>query len=118
MTPLRIFAGAAALLALSACAAQTPPVRPQPPSIIADAQDVLGKDARGLTALFGQPRLDVREGIGRKLQFVNDRCVLDTYLYAPRAGSDAVVTHIDARNRVGIDMAPAACIALLRAQAQ
>ena len=36
-------------------------------------------------AQFGTPDLDVREGTARKLQFLGPACVLDAYLYPPRA---------------------------------
>lgn len=126
MTLLRSSMPLAALLALSACAASTPPPAKTPPvssrpapnpylNVASTApMDLAGKDARALTGLFGQPRLDVREGAGRKLQFLNDRCVLDTYLYTPRAGQEAVVSHAEARDRTGIDMAASACAAMLK----
>lgn len=126
MTLLRSSMPLMALLALSACGAATPPpktatsvpVRPAPNPYLNVAStapvDLAGKDARALTSLFGQPRLDVREGAGRKLQFLNERCVLDTYLYTPRAGQEAVVSHAEARDRAGIDMAASACAALLK----
>lgn len=125
MTPVRLTFPLIAMAALSACGAAVPPpkttpppVRPAPNPYLGASPgapvDIAGKDARALTSLFGQPRLDVREGTGRKLQFVNDRCVLDAYLYAPRTGSEAVVTYAEARDRAGVDMAATACSALLR----
>ena len=81
---------------------------------IAGAEAIMGRDATALTRLFGQPRLDVMEGAGRKLQFASDRCVLDAYLYVPRAGAPAVVTHVDTRNPDGADVDRAACIAALQ----
>ena len=125
MTSLRIILPVIIAAALSACGAATPPpktapaaVRPAPNPYLGGGSgapvELAGKDARALTALFGQPRLDVHEGAGRKLQFLNDRCVLDTYLYAQRAGGEAVVTYAEARDRAGIDMAASACTALLR----
>lgn len=118
-----ILIGCASLAACSAAApppkvAAPAPVRPAPnPYLEASAQgpvELVGKDARALQLLFGQPRLDVREGTGRKLQFLNESCVLDTYLYAQRAGGEALVTYAEARDRQGRDMAASACVAKLR----
>jgi hypothetical protein len=39
--------------------------------------------------------------------------VLDAYLYAPRAGAEPVVTHVDARLADGRDMDRASCVAAL-----
>ena len=73
----------------------------------------MGRDARALVAMFGTPGLDVREGPGRKLQFLGPACVLDAYLYAPRRGGEAVVTHVDARLPDGRDTDKAACVETL-----
>jgi hypothetical protein len=78
------------------------------------AGELLGRDAPALTRMFGAPRLDVQEGAAHKLQFSGDRCVLDAYLYAPRAGAAAVVTHVDARALDGSDVDRAACITALQ----
>ncbi|MBO9714505.1 hypothetical protein [Sphingomonas sp.] len=71
-----------------------------------------GQSARALIAAYGQPRLDVQEGKGRKLQFAGSACVLDVYLY-PRGRGDAVATHYDARLRDGRPAEAGACIATL-----
>ena len=76
---------------------------------VAGLQGVMGRTAAALTGLFGQPALDVREGTARKLQFANQVCVLDAYLY-PRAGGEAVVTHVDARLPDGRDIDRASCV--------
>ena len=86
-----------------------PATRPQPGG-------VMGADARGLQRLFGAPRLDIRDPAARKLQFANGQCILDTYLYAPAAGREPVVTHVDARTGAGADMEWQACVRLLRAK--
>lgn len=127
MTCFRLIALAGAAVSLSACGAVTPPprtaappVRPAPnPYLGASVQapgDLAGRDARALQQMFGPPRLDVREGTGRKLQFANDRCVLDTFLYPPRNGAEGIVTYAEARDRTGADMAASSCIALLRSR--
>jgi hypothetical protein len=66
-------------------------------------EKIMGKDARTVMAIFGRPVLDVREDTARKLQFSNRDCVLDTYLYPPSLGKDAVVTYIAARIAEGRD---------------
>lgn len=112
--PLALLAGCGASIVppspLPAPAAGfTPASRPEPVG-------VMGADARGLTRLFGEPRLDIRDPAARKLQFANGQCVLDTYLYAPAANREPVVTHVDARTSVGTDMDWNACVKLLRGQ--
>jgi hypothetical protein len=87
---------------------QTVPV-PRPRGL----DDVMGRDARALAALLGNPALDVREGPARKLQFLGPTCVLDAYLYPPRGGGEAVVTHVDARLPDGRETDRGGCIAVL-----
>lgn len=102
------------LLPLAGCAA--PAVRPAaaaPPAYTAvGLERVLGQDAAGLTALFGAPNADVREGPGRKLQFSSGICVLDAYLY-PKGGAEPRVTHLDARQTDGSAIDRASCVAAL-----
>lgn len=76
-------------------------------------ESVLGRGARALTTLFGNPDLDVREGAARKLQFIGPACVLDVYLYPSREGADPVATHVDARLPDGRDMDRSSCVAAL-----
>lgn len=127
------------LLALAACSSATEPVRPLPapvrPAAIRPAspplpqpgqrrtaqvlsapglEGVIGADADALTRLFGQPRLDVREGDARKLQWSGTACVLDAYLYPADGGSRPAATYIDARRGDGRDVDRAACVAALR----
>ena len=111
--------GALALLAgcVPRAAAGPEPARPSQPARRSYSnvglESVMGRDARAVVALFGNPALDVREGAGRKLQFAGPACVLDAYLYAPRGGGDPVVTHIDARLPDGRDMDRSSCVAAL-----
>jgi hypothetical protein len=79
---------------------------------------VMGRNARVLEGLFGKPDLDVREGSARKLQFISQICVLDTYLYPPRSGGEPIVTHMDARLPDGRDMDRSSCIAALSRREQ
>jgi hypothetical protein len=81
-------------------------------------EGVMGQGARTLTARFGRPDLDVREGAARKLQFASQVCVLDTYLYPPARGGEAVVTYIDARLPDGRDVDRASCVAALSRREQ
>ena len=85
-----------------------------PPIAHQQMRGVMGADARGLQRLFGEPRLDIRDPAARKLQFANDQCVLDAYLYPPAANREPVVTHVDARTRSGEAVDWNACAAVMR----
>lgn len=128
--------GLAAMLAGCAAAVPSPPAASTPTSpavprsdpVIAvppppDAQllrlpgleSVIGATAAGLTAQFGQPRLNVQEGDARKLQFSGTACVLDVYLYPARPGAEPSATYVDARRASdGRDVDRAACVAALK----
>lgn len=73
---------------------------------------IQGATAPGLISRFGKPQLDMSEGTARKLQFAGPICVLDAYLYPQKRG-EAVVTHIDARQRDGRPIDEASCVAAL-----
>ena len=95
-----------------------PPPKPvfRPPEIqrLPGLESVIDSDAAALTRQFGKPRLEVREGDMRKLQFAGEPCVLDVYLYPLRPGSEPVATHVDARRASdGLDVDRAACIVAL-----
>ncbi len=118
----------AAATALSGCgAAIVPPAStgftsatrpPQGPSELQaqPAIPVMGLDAKALVRLFGEPRLDIRDPAARKLQFSDGRCVLDAYLYPPRARREPVVTYAEARGADGSAMDWTACALQLRAR--
>ncbi|MEO6359245.1 MAG: hypothetical protein ABIO43_01550 [Sphingomicrobium sp.] len=117
----RIIIIASALL-LSACAA-TPDPQPQPTPVAQPVQsphmvgEVLGMDSSQLLRMFGSPALQVREGVGLKMQFRGIACVLDAYLYPPPTGAGASrVTHVDARLPSGADASQPSCIAALQAR--
>lgn len=123
MTHRRRAAAISALtLSLSACVSPSgagsrapalPAVQQQNPMTnIQGLEGVLGQDAAGLTRLFGNPRLDVREGQARKLQFSGKGCVLDAYLY-PAKRKEPEVTYIDARTPDGRNADRASCVAAL-----
>ena len=118
---MRRFLPAASLL-VAACA--TTPEQPQeqlpPPTTIVPSQHVhsslLGLTASELVAHLGQPALQVREGVGVKMQFRSRQCVIDAYLYPPESGQGLTrVTHSDARLPSGADTSQAACISALEA---
>jgi hypothetical protein len=71
---------------------------------------VIGKDARGLTSLFGTADLDVFEADARKLQFGTGSCIMDAYLYPPAKGREPVVTYFEARQLDGRDADKAQCV--------
>lgn len=58
---------------------------------------IIREPASRLIARFGQPRLDTPEGDMRKLQFRDEPCVLDIYLYPLSPGAEPVATWIEAR---------------------
>ena len=75
---------------------------------------VIGADADALVRQFGPPRLDIRDGDARKLQWSGTACILDAYLYPGDHGGRPTATFIDARRGDGRDVDRAACIAALR----
>jgi hypothetical protein len=122
MTNRTLFAALLAAAPVAGCVgpaerprAVAPPVAPPPAPTYSTTglESVIGQSVRGLAALFGAPDLDVREGTARKLQFLSPVCVLDAYLYPPRAGAEPVVTHLDTRLPDGRDIDRASCIAAL-----
>lgn len=118
--------------AISGCAATTETIAPSapsaptitPPAAPAPAaqsnvglESVLGLNASQLKRKFGNPRLDVREANGRKLQFNGKACIMDVYLYAPdgRPANEKseVAAHIDARRTDGAEVDRASCVRAL-----
>lgn len=102
-----------------------PPTRPvTPPAVgfrappiqrVPGLESVIEQDAASLTRLFGQPRLAVREGDARKLQFAGTACVLDVFLYPLRMGGEPVATYVEARRASdGQEVDRAACAQALR----
>ncbi|MBN8843957.1 MAG: hypothetical protein J0H88_11985 [Sphingomonadales bacterium] len=114
---------AASTLLLAGCAGSavprpsqpvaTPKPPPTPPRIVQN-NSLVGQHAGAALSQFGKPRLDVAEGVGRKLQFAGTACILDIYYYAPRAGADPIATHVDARTPDGRDANVDSCVAALR----
>ena len=107
-------------LALAACAPRPQQLPPTPqPVVAAPASQVrsgiLGATASELVSLFGNPALQVREGVGLKMQFRRRNCVLDAYLYAPPTGGVQRVTYVNTRYQSGADADQPTCVRLLRA---
>jgi hypothetical protein len=75
---------------------------------------VMGADARALVQLFGAAKQDVREEGARKLQFANQFCILDAYLYPSARGRTPVVTYVSARTPDGRDAERNSCITALQ----
>ncbi len=104
---------------------QVPPTRPPPPLVthprapqvmrLPGLEAVIEHDAASLVRRFGAPRLDVREGDMRKLQFAGEPCVIDVFLYPLQEGAEPVATHVEARRASdGQEVDRAACVAALR----
>ncbi|GAA4711243.1 hypothetical protein H9L13_02345 [Sphingomonas lutea] len=110
----------AVILLLSACATapetETPmPTLPVTPSTHVYSS-VLGLTSAELIAQLGSPALQVREGVGLKMQFRRPQCIFDAYLYPPPSGQGVTrVAHSDARLPSGADTDQAACISAIRA---
>lgn len=78
-------------------------------------EGVIGKNEAALASIFGPPRLSVKEGDARKLQFASEACVLDVYLYPLQPRGEPSATYVDARRASdGLDVDRAACVAALR----
>jgi hypothetical protein len=75
---------------------------------------VIGADADALIRQFGAPRLDIRDGDARKLQWSGTACVLDAYLYPAEKGGRATTTFVDARRGDGREVDRADCITAMR----
>lgn len=97
-----------------------PPTRPQAPIAggprapqiqrLPGLEGVIEHDTASLVRRFGEPRLDVREGDMRKLQFAGEACVLEVFLYPLREGTEPVATHVEARRASdGRDVDRAGC---------
>jgi hypothetical protein len=114
-------------IAVAGCAsAPAPPPRPQTPAERPASafpvrpvlekkglEAVMGKDIATLKRLFGEPRIDMVEVYGRKMQFSGKACVLDAFLYPDGKGGTEIVTHIDARRSDGAEVDRAACVEAL-----
>src|SRR5688572_13827739 len=87
-----------AVLALVSACARAPIAPPPPPPVSHVRGQIIGLTAQELVQRFGAPALQIREGNSLKLQFRDERCVLDAYLYPPPgAAAPYRVTYVDAR---------------------
>ncbi|MEL7197873.1 MAG: hypothetical protein AAGL10_06110 [Pseudomonadota bacterium] len=103
--------------------ASAPAVRPAPVLVPSQSvreaglQNIIGANGTALLERFGKARIDLTEGTARKLQFANEACVIDIFLYPLQSGRDPVATHIEARNRkTGAAEDKAACARVLTKQ--
>ena len=112
MRRLLVFASFAAL---AACAPRAQQPKPTPTPVGQAPSGVLiGLTVHDLGTRFGQPSFQVREGPGTKLQWSENGCVLDAYLYPPENGRGVErVTHVDARRPSGADLDIQSCLALM-----
>ena len=115
--PMRRLVTLAPLLLLAACAprvAQHPTPTTDPTRVVRPTGGLFGVTATDLIARFGQPSFQVREGAGTKLQWSENGCVLDAYLYPPPNGQGVPrVAHVDARNPSGVDVDVDRCLSLI-----
>ncbi len=80
-------------------------------------EGLIGANATAITRQFGSPRLDVREGDVRKLQFSGEACVLDVFLYPLSPGAEPTATYVEARRSSdGLDVDRVACVRSLLAR--
>jgi hypothetical protein len=114
---MRILVTASAMLLLAACAPRVAaPVEPAstPATPVRPTGGLFGVTANDLIARFGQPSFQVREGSGTKLQWSQNGCVLDAYLYPPPDGQGvARVAHIDTRRQSGDTVPLVTCLGLM-----
>lgn len=103
-----------ALLMLAGCGTTPTPVVTPIRAVPSERADLVGLDAAALTARFGKPRLQVREGDSTKLQFAGGTCLLDAYLYP--SPSLPRVAHVDTRDREGRPVAQGDCIRTIEAR--
>ena len=120
MTMRRLLPAASLLVAACATTPERPDEQPRPPTAVLPSEHIhsslLGLTASELVTHLGSPALQVREGVGVKMQFRSSQCVIDAYLYPPESGQGVTrVTHSDARLPSGADTSQAACIAALEA---
>ena len=104
------------MLFLAACARAPRAVEPAPVPVTTTRPSgpLIGLTASELGSRFGQPGFQVREGAGTKLQWSQNGCVLDAYLYPPPGGQGvARVAHVDARRPSGVDIDVDSCLGLL-----
>lgn len=115
---MRRFLAASLALLAAACATAPRTATPEPVSEVPQSThtrgEIVGLTAEELVRRLGTPALQIREGTSLKLQFRNDQCVLDAYLY-PTGNAPYRVTYVDARSPSLGDVDQALCIASIEA---
>lgn len=78
--------------------AALPAARPETPAPApADASTLVGRSAREVAELLGEPQLRRRDPPAELWQYRAGPCVLDLFLYADRTGGAATVAHVEMR---------------------
>ena len=101
---------------LAAGCARTPepqPVQAAPSRPGGPVSALIGLTASELIVHFGQPRIQVREGPGLKMQWTSASCVLDVYLYPDGAQGRERANHVDTRLASGDRTDQRSCVATL-----
>ncbi len=76
-----------------------PSASPAPTPVVQETgpDAVIGAPVSQLTRLFGPARIDLVEGDARKLQFANEQCVLDVFLYPTGPGEAPIASYVETR---------------------
>ena len=101
--PIFSYPAAAAIALVAAACAETPssvsrasaPGQAAPAP--ADASALVGRDARAVAELLGEPQLKRRDPPAELWQYRAGPCILDLFLYAGKDGGAARVAHIEIR---------------------
>ena len=104
------------VMILAACSTvpKTAPVPVATKPMPRPSGELVGLTVHDLGLRFGQPRFQVQEGPGTKLQWAGGGCVLDVYLYPPASGRGVErVTFADARRPSGADIDVKSCLSLI-----
>jgi len=94
-----------------------PSASPAPTPVVQEtgSDAVIGSPASRLTRLFGPARIDLTEGDARKLQFANEQCVLDVFLYPTGPGEAPIASYVETRRpQDGSAIDREACVDALR----
>jgi hypothetical protein len=104
----------ASFAALASCAPRPQAPAPATKPEVKPSGELIGLTVHDLGVRFGQPTFQVKEGSGTKLQWSQNGCVLDVYVYPPEGGRGVErVTYVDARQPSGADLDIPSCLSLL-----
>ncbi|MSO84373.1 MAG: hypothetical protein EXR02_01955 [Rhodospirillales bacterium] len=105
--PIFSYPAAAGVVLMVAACAEMPSANHAPSSVPrvpapglaapADARALVGRDARAVADLLGEPQLKRRDPPAELWQYRAGPCILDLFLYADAAGSAARVAHVEMR---------------------